>query len=223
MDELQEKRRRIRELMQYAVPDDHIIQAQDILVLFRDDRLALTLLDEFYRCLPDAQEDWVKDLRLIGRKAGVFLLAAVTSRDAYLYLVSSEGIEFHGSIQEGYLDKELLYFFEFSSAEQFCKQANNIENFPQYQPIQTDIDTCPACHAMTGEEHELGCPVEVCPWCGGQLVHCECRFAQLDLEELTTDQDLFRFAEILQQKGRIVYTPEQRPSFADQGAGVELQ
>ncbi|MCW5211575.1 hypothetical protein VU04_01530 [Desulfobulbus sp. TB] len=227
MDELQEKRRRIRELMHYAVPDDQIVQAQDLLVLFRDDRLALTVLDAFYGCLPDAQDDWIKDLRLIGRKAGVFLLAAVTSRDAYLYLVSNEGVEFHGSMQEGYLDKELLCFFGFPSAEhvckQGCKQKKHMVKFPQYQPIQTDIDTCPACHAMTGEEHELGCPVEVCPWCGGQLIHCECRFAQLNLEELTTDQDLFRFAEILQQKGRLVYTPEQRPSFADQDAGVELQ
>lgn len=223
MDELQEKRRRIRELIHYAVPDDQIVQAQDLLVLFRDDGLALTVLDEFYRCLPDAQDDWVKDLRLVGRKDGVFLLAAVTSRDAYLYLVSNEGVEFHGSMQEGYLDKELLSFFGFLSAEQICKQTKNIENFPPYQPIQTDIDTCPACHATTGEEHELGCPVEVCPWCGGQLIHCECRFAQLDLEELTTDQDLLCFAEILQQKGRLVYTPEQRPSFVDEGPGVELQ
>lgn len=223
MDELQEKRRRIRDLMQYAVPDGQEAQAHDLLIIFREDRLALDVLDEFYRCLPEAQNDWIKELRLVGRKAGVFLLAAVTSLDAYLYLISSEGIEFHGSIQEGYLDKELLGFFNFSSVEQFCEQARDLENFPFYEPVQTDFDTCPACHAATGEEHELGCPVEVCPWCGGQLIHCECRFAQLDLEEITTDQDLLRFEEVLQQKGRLVYTPEQRPAFADEGPGVELQ
>ena len=223
MDELQEKRRRIRDLMQYAVPDEQRAQAHDLLVIFRDDRLALTVLDEFYRYLPEAQDDWIKELRLVGRKAGIFLLTAVTSLDAYLYLISSEGIEFHGSMQEGYLDKELLRFFDFSSAEQFCEQAGKIENFPVYEPIQIDFDTCPACHAATGEEHELGCPIELCPWCGGQLIHCECRFAQLDLEELTTDQDLIRFEELLQQKGRQVYTPEQRPTFADEGPGVEFQ
>ncbi|MCI5161703.1 MAG: hypothetical protein D3917_06705, partial [Candidatus Electrothrix sp. AX5] len=63
----------------------------------------------------------------------------------------------------------------------------------------------------------------VCPWCGGQLIHCECRFAQLDLEEMTTDQDLIHFEELLQQKGRLVYTPEQRPTFADEGPGIELE
>ncbi|RWX46994.1 hypothetical protein VT98_12442, partial [Candidatus Electrothrix communis] len=223
MDELQEKRRRIRDLMQYAVPDDQKAQAHDLLVIFREDRLALEVFDEFYRCLPEGQDDWIKELRLVGRKAGIFLLAAVTSLDAYLYLISSEGIEFHGSIGEGYLDKELLHFFDFSSAEEFSEQVKKIENFLVYEPVQVDSDTCPACHAATGEEHELGCPVEVCPWCGGQLIHCECRFAQLDVEELTTDQDLIRFEELLQQKGRIVYTPEQRPAFADEGPGVEFQ
>nr|MDU9044378.1 hypothetical protein [Candidatus Electrothrix aestuarii] len=223
MDELQEQRRRIRELMQYAVPDEQLTRAQDLLTIFRDDRLALTVLDEFYRYLPEAQNDWIKELRLVGRKAGIFLLAAVTGLDAYLYLISSEGIEFHGSVQEGYLEKDLLRFFDFSSVEQFQEQTGAIENFPLYESIQTDMDTCPACHAATGEEHELGCPVEICPWCGGQLIHCECRFAQLDVEELETEQDLLRFEEVLQEKGRIVYTPEQRPSFADDGPGVEFE
>jgi hypothetical protein len=223
MDELQEKRRRIRDLMQYAVPDDQKAQAHDLLVIFREDRLALDVLDEFYRCLPEAQDDWIKELRLVGRKSGIFLLVAETSLDAYLYLISSEGIEFHGSMQEGYLDKELLRFFDFSSAEQFCEQARKIENFPVYEPIQIDSDTCPACHSATGEEHEFGCPIEVCPWCGGQLIHCECRFAQLDLEEMTSDQDLIRFEELLQQKGRLVYTPEQRPTFADEGPGISFE
>ncbi|MCI5168483.1 MAG: hypothetical protein D3903_20920, partial [Candidatus Electrothrix sp. GM3_4] len=77
--------------------------------------------------------------------------------------------------------------------------------------------------AATGEEHELGFPIEVCPWCGGQLIHCECRFAQLDMEEMSTDQDLIRFEELLQQKGRLVYTPEQRPTFADEGPGIAFE
>lgn len=223
MDELQEQRRRIRELMHYAVPDEQLAQAQDLLVIFRDDRIALTVLDEFYRSLPDAQDDWIKELRTVGRKAGIFLLAAVTSRNAYFYLISGEGIEFHGSRQEGYLDKELLIFFEFSSAEQFVEQARKIEDFPLYEPVRIDIDTCPSCHAATGEEHELGCPVELCPWCGGQLIHCECRFTQLGLEELTTEEDIVRFEAILREKGRLVYSPEQRPSFADEGPGIELE
>ncbi len=223
MGELQEKRRRIRELMRYAVPDNRMEQAGDLLLLFQDDRMALTVLDEFYSSLPDARDNWIKELRLVAGKTGIFLFAAVTPLDAYLYLTSSEGIEFHGSLQEGYLDRDLLDFFDFSSAEQFSEAAADVEEFPLYEPLQTDIDTCPACQAATGELHELGCPVEICPWCGGQLIRCECRFTRLGQEELADEQDIVRFEALLNQKGRLAYSPEQRPSFADEGTGVELQ
>ena len=223
MDELQEKRRHIRRLIQYAVPEEQLDPAQDLLVIFRDDRIGLMVLQEFYSYLPDAEEDWIKELRLVGRQGGIFLLSAVTAGDAYLYLVSHEGIEFHGSLLEGYLDNELLDYFGFESSDSFREAGKNPENFPVYQPLQGDIDVCPACHAATGEVHELGCPVEICPWCGGQLIHCNCRFEQLETDEITDEQDLVRLEELLEQKGRIVYSPEQRPNFADEGPGIVQQ
>jgi len=220
MDELKKQRRDIRRLMQYAAPGEQLESALDLLLIFRDDRIALMVLHEFYSYLPDAENDWIKELRLVGRKQGVFLLAAVSEDDAYLYLVSSEGIEFHGSLLEGYLDKQLLDFFDFSSREAFAESGKNPENFPLYQPLQGEQDICPACHAATGELHVLGCPVEICPWCGGQLIHCHCRFEQLELEEITKQQDLDRLEALLNQKGRIAYSPEQRPDFADDGPGI---
>ena len=223
MDELKKQRRHISELMRYAVPEDKLDAARDLLLIFRDDRLALAVLQEFYSYLPDAREDWIKELRLVGRKQGVFLLAAVTEQDVYLYLVSSEGIEFHGSLPEGYLDRRLLEFFEFGNAESFAEQAGKADNFPLYTPLQADVDTCPACHAGTGEVHELGCPVEICPWCGGQLVHCDCRFEKLGREVLESEEDIARFEKLLDARGRIPYSPEQRPDFADDGEGVELR
>jgi len=223
MDELKKQRQEIRSLMQYAAPEEQLDAALDLLLIFRDDRMALMVLHEFYSYLPDAENDWIKELRLVGRKQGVFLLAAVTGRDTYLYLVSSEGIEFHGSLLEGYLDKQLLDFFGFSSKESFEEASRNPKNFPGYQPLQSEGDVCPACHAATGELHELGCPVEVCPWCGGQLIHCHCRFEQLDLEEITGKQDLERLETLLNQKGRIAYSPEQRPGYADDGPGIVVQ
>ena len=33
-------------------------------------------------------------------------------------------------------------------------------------------DACPHCGAKPGELHELGCGVEGCPQCGGQLLSC---------------------------------------------------
>lgn len=221
LDELEKKRRHIRSLMRYAVPDEAIEDADDLLLLFRDDRTALTVLEEFYSFLPEAKNDWIKELRLVARQRGVFLIAAVASEDAYLYLVSSEGIEFNGSLREGWLDQDLLDFFEFESAEAFQQAAQDIEQIPEYQPVQVDANLCPACQVATGELHELGCPVEICPWCGGQLIHCDCRFEQLGVDEMS-ESDLLRFEALLEEQGRVAYAPEQRPSFADEGPGVEV-
>lgn len=221
LDELEKKRRHIRSLMRYAVPDEAIEDADDLLLLFRDDRTALTVLEEFYSFLPEAKNDWIKELRLVARQRGVFLIAAVASEDAYLYLVSSEGIEFNGSLREGWLDQDLLDFFEFESAEAFQQAAQDVEQIPEYQPVQVDANLCPACQSATGELHELGCPVEICPWCGGQLIHCDCRFEQLGVDEMS-ERDLLRFEALLEEQGRVAYAPEQRPSFADEGPGVEV-
>lgn len=221
LDELEKKRRHIRSLMRYAVPDEATEDADDLLLLFRDDRPALTVLEEFYSFLPEAKNDWIKELRLVARQRGVFLIAAVASEDAYLYLVSSEGIEFNGSLREGWLDQDLLDFFEFESAEAFQQAAQDVEQIPEYQPVQVDANLCPACQAETGELHELGCPVEICPWCGGQLIHCDCRFEQLGVDEMS-ESDLLRFEALLEEQGRVAYAPEQRPSFADEGPGIEV-
>jgi hypothetical protein len=223
MDELKKQRRHIRDLMPYAVPEDRLDAARDLLLVFREDPLALAVLREFYSYLPDAREDWIRELRLVARKQGIFLLAAVTGTDVYLYLVSSEGIDFHGSLLDGYLDRGLLEFFEFPDPETFAEKAKSPDNFPLYTPLQADADTCPACHAQAGELHELGCPVEICPWCGGQLIHCSCRHDKLGLEEITDNGDIERFAAMLEQKGRIAFSPEQRPDFTDDGEGVELR
>jgi hypothetical protein len=33
---------------------------------------------------------------------------------------------------------------------------------------------CPECGARPGEVHRRGCDVELCPYCGDQLVRCRC-------------------------------------------------
>lgn len=220
MDELKKKRAHIRKLMRYAVPDEEMEAALDLLLVFRDDRTALAVLEEFYSFLPEARNDWIRELRLVARQQGVFLLAAVAS-ESYLYLVSSEGVEFNGSLSQGWLDRDLLDFFGFADAAAFQEAARSPEEFLEYQPLQTDMELCPACQAAVGELHELGCPVEICPWCGGQLVHCDCRFEQLGADEIS-ERDLLRFEALLEEQGRVAYSPEQRPNFADDGAGVLL-
>ena len=79
---------------------------------------------------------------------------------------------------------------------------------------------CVDLHAVAGEVHELGCPVEICPWCGGQLIHCDCRFERLGLDAITSEEELLQFEAMLEEQGRIPYSREQRPAFADDGPPV---
>ena len=223
MDELDKKRRVIRDLMEYAVSEDRIYEATDLLNIYQEDRIALELLHEFYSFLPDAVNDWIREIRLVNRRQGIFLLAVITEEKEYLYMVSSEGVEFQGVLAEGIWDKDLLVFFGYNTRENFLKLCKSPEEFLIYEPLSCDDNICPACHAETGELHELGCPIELCPWCGAQLVLCSCRFDKLEVESLSSEKDLIRFEEILNEQGRIPYSPEQRPSFADEGPGVIIE
>jgi hypothetical protein len=37
------------------------------------------------------------------------------------------------------------------------------------------MECCPDCQARIGENHVLGCDIEQCPYCGRQLISCQCR------------------------------------------------
>jgi hypothetical protein len=223
MSDAAEKIEKIKTLMEYAVPDGLMDEALDLLDIYLNDRIALELLHEFYKFLPDAKNDLVREIRLIGRKQGVFLLLAVTRESGYIYMVSGEGIEFQGTVADGMYDQNVLDFFEYSSREQFQAESKEPEKYLVYEPMDSDENICPACHVATGEIHELGCPVEICPWCGGQLVHCSCRYEKIEVEKISSEKELVRFEEILNEQGRISYSPEQRPSFADEGPGVIIE
>ena len=223
MSDTAEKIEKIKTMMEYSVPDGLMDEALDLLDIYLNDRVALELLHEFYKFLPDAKNDLVREIRLIGRKQGVFLLLAVTRESGYIYMVSVEGIEFQGTVADGMYDQDVLDFFEYSSREQFQEESKELEKYLVYEPMDSDENICPACHVATGELHELGCPVEICPWCGGQLVHCSCRYEKLEVESISSEKELVRFEDILNEQGRISYSPEQRPSFADEGPGVIIE
>lgn len=222
-DNVKKIRKTIREAMDYAVPEDNRAEAEDLLAIYREDRIALALLLEFYSHLPEAREDWIQEIREVNHQRGIFLLAAITPQERYLYLVSSEGVEFQGSMADGYLANELLDFFGYETASAFDAVCSASNSLPIYEPLQLDADICPACHAGSGEYHELGCPVEICPWCGGQLIHCGCRYEQLGLDAITSEAELVQFEVILEQRGRIPYSREQRPIFADEGPEIVFE
>jgi hypothetical protein len=220
MDLLAKQRRAIRQAMTYAVPEGRLQEAMDLIDRYRNDPLGLQILQEFYSYLPEATEACVEELLLIARKRGVHLMAVRTDSAGYLYLVSDEGIEFHGRLDRGYLEPELLEFFDFAGEEEFRARCLAVDDLAPYEPMQVDGEVCPICHVSIGECHELGCPVEICPWCGGQLINCNCRFDKLGLDFLTTEEELCRFEEMLEAQGRIAYAPEQRPDFIDDGGGI---
>lgn len=222
-DDLSEVRKGVRQAMDYAVPEDCRDEAEELLEIYRDDRIGLDILNAFYTALPETGDVYVREILVVARQRGIFLLCAMTGLESgYLYLVSSEGIEFQGNLQEGFLDQELIDYFQYEDKEAFKDVCSQPDKLPVYEPLQVDEDICPACHVYSGEYHELGCPVEVCPWCGGQMVNCSCRFDQLGLDEISTEEELIRFESMLEERGRIPYSREQRPSFADEGPGVLL-
>ncbi len=207
-------------LIRYSAPAEHRHQACTLVQGYRDDQIALRLLHHFYSYLPEAEDDAVRKISEVSRRQGLFLLVAVSLLGKYLYLVNTEEAVFLGTLEENALDGELLEFFGWQGPAAFAKATRNPTDLADYQAATLDGNHCPACSVATGEEHILGCPVEVCPWCGGQLVHCNCRFGRLQKESLDRDSDLDELYRLLSEKGRIPFEPAgQAPgyfSLADQ-------
>ena len=76
--DFERQRKDITTAMDYAVPEEFRAEAEDLLEIYRDDRIGLILLLEFYSYLPEAREDWIREVRLIKRHQGIFLLAVRT-------------------------------------------------------------------------------------------------------------------------------------------------
>jgi len=215
---LSEKKEAIQLLMKYAVPADQMPEALKLLDHFQDDPIAANLLHAFYSYLPEGLDDNVRSIRTLARRQGSFLLGAITTRAAYLYLVTVDKAEFLGNTSTGIWEKEVLNFFELGDRETHLKQLEDLTKFPEHRPALQDEKTCPACAVGDGEKHVLGCPVEVCPWCGGQLTSCHCRFEKLDRDHILGERELKAFEEKLAAKGRIPYDSAQhRPAYPSAG------
>ena len=80
---------------------------------------------------------------------------------------------------------------------------------------------CHDCDCLEGETHELGCDMEICPFCGGQLLGCDCCYTQLGYvidranpydglpkevyEHGLSEEEEQKWLNILETKGRIPY------------------
>lgn len=73
---------------------------------------------------------------------------------------------------------------------------------------------CHDCGCLEGQIHEYGCDMERCPFCGGQLITCDCCYRILDIDAsegtwaynngLTVEQTRI-WLQKLSEEGRVPY------------------
>lgn len=213
---LADLRKEIDLLMEYATPADQRAELTSLVDHYAADVIALKVLHCFYSYLPEAQDDGIVQLRRIANRQGVFLLGAKTLLDDYLYLADREKAEFLGVLREGIWDQEILEFFGWRDRESFLKAVADPKKLATHLAMNEAPDLCPACGTADGGPHIFGCPVEICPWCGGQLIHCPCRFDQTGRREFNQESHVDEFLELVERKGRIKFIArEQRPAFKE--------
>jgi len=211
---LTERKKDIQFLMKYAVPKDEVETADALLEKYDADIIALNLLHSFYIHLPEGTDDSVNGLRLLKRRQGVFLLCVSTGSGInYLYVVNNEAAHILGTLAEGIIDRELLDFFGYADNREVLALTKEPEKLQEYKPYTADSNLCPSCHAAVGEFHTLGCPVEICPWCSGQLTYCNCRFTRLDIESMDKLAQIEKLRELLEEVGRIAFKKEHAPGY----------
>jgi hypothetical protein len=207
--------------IQYAVPKQQVKQALALIEKYRSNSLALRLLREYYSALPESREEPVTRIARLVTRQGVGLFVVSTTSFSYLYVLSTDHVLLLGEyIIE--VDEQLLSFFDFQSQEEFLKICLPPGDLEEYADLEdTGQMICPACGVGEGEFHLLGCTVEVCPWCEGNLSKCNCRFEQLETDEIEDEEELEEFVDRLTAKGRIAHKRNQAPAYPGTGGGLD--
>ena len=204
----------IQFLMKYAVPKDQVETAESLMKKYETDIIALNLLHSFYIHLPEGRDDSVQGLRLLTRRQGVFLICVSTGNGMhYLYVVNNEAAHIIGTMAEGIIDRELLDFFGYTDNREVLALTREPEKLKEYLPVTADANLCPSCQVAEGEFHTLGCPVEICPWCNGQLTYCNCRFTRLNTDAMDKVSQIEKLLELLEEQGRIAFKKDHGPGY----------
>jgi len=213
----------IKLYIKYAVPESDQRRALSFVEQYKYDSMVLALMREYYSTLPEAREEDIIRLATLMSRQGVFLLVAVTESKSYLYAVSGTEVVFLTEYG-GEVDEQVLAHFGFHSQPSFQEKCIPVKELEDYRgSADTASSVCSACGVLEGEFHLLGCSVEVCPWCDGQLSNCNCRFEQLGVEELESEEQLSEFNDLLAAKGRIPFDGDQSPTYPGAGDGMDSE
>lgn len=210
----------IEDLIRYGVREEQSDAALAVYRRLSVNPVALVVLRRYYSELPEAREEMAVDLKQVVSHQGVSLLVLESSEHHYLYLHAEEEALLIGEFSDGIEDQRLLDYFGYASVKEFwTKTGKDPATLPSLVPESgaEALAVCVACGVAAGEVHILGCPVELCPWCKAQLRYCNCRFDQLGVSDIDDEEQLDRFEEMLDAKGRIVFKAPQNPSYPTAG------
>ena len=200
--------------IQYGVQEHEQHGAIALLQRYKNDAIALQLMKSFYTSLPEIHEEAIGRIVFINKKDDIFLLGLSTARHVYLYLATEQKALLLGENGQEFSEPEIFTLFGYLDAQDIFEKYPTFISCEEYEPVSASGSRfCPACMAAVGEYHLLGCPVEICPWCDGQLSRCGCRFEQLGADVLEDEEDLEKLERILEEKGRIPYSEKQYPSY----------
>lgn len=203
-------------LLEYGAPKGESARLRGIIDNYSSDAIALNVFHNFYSYLPEGLEDGILKISRVANRHGAFLFSVSTLLGDYLYLATRESAALIGPFAEGIHDQDILGFFGWQDNEQFKKTGAAPAVFVEHVPLNESPDLCPVCGTGDGDIHAFGCPVEICPWCDGQLTNCDCRFRKTGRDKLSQESHLEELLDLLTEKGRIPYVADHhRPSFLD--------
>ena len=204
----------------YAVRAEESTEGKKYLARCRDNPKAMPLIGEYYTNLPEVSDEALLAIKVLRERGGIGLFVLQTASRQYLAVSDGEEASILGEYPLEELPAELLAHFGFANNTVFqsaCPDATQLADLA----LGDSGGHCPACGVAEGEKHLLGCPVEICPWCDGQLIRCNCRFEQLGIEEIDGEKRLRAFEELLATKGRIPYARQQAPSYPGTSGGLD--
>lgn len=217
-DKTQQLIEEIKVFIQYSVPEDGLQSANALVDRYHNNAFIVRLFREFYSSLPEAREEAVVRISKLSDKQGVHLFVVSTATNSYLYVVSADNILLLGEYRKE-VDSQVLSFFDYKSNEEFLKASPLVEDLRDY--VESEKEICAVCGVPEGDLHLLGCTVEICPWCEGQLSNCNCRFEQLKVDDIDDEEQLEEYIDLLTARGRIPYLKSQAPAYPGTSGGLD--